>query len=227
MLPTLTAFTSVVLRIAENTRAAAQGQQVYHTLAAHTCLWGGEKPLWATKRHPLPSPSTRARAPHTLPGCAGIHFPCGKSWTRRLRFPGRTHAPCLECWQCLPIPALALMARTLQSLSASPELHPQAWQLLHQRGCRILSFPKRPAHTRGISLSVSGIISWAISVCAQEQWASLCACGATGSPEGLEVPPTAPHCTQHTLKPTCGIFRPGCSQNSLVYQHEEWCHFDK
>lgn len=38
MLPTLTAFTSVVLRIAENTRAAAQGQQVYHTLAAHTCL---------------------------------------------------------------------------------------------------------------------------------------------------------------------------------------------
>lgn len=237
MLLTLTAFTSVVLSIAENTQAAAQGERVYHTLAAHTCSVRSKTaspPLLGYKKLSTAWPSPSTGHPTPCHDMLGFTFG-GKSWMRgksRMLFLSCSHVPCLECWQCLSTPALFFKARTLQLY-----LHPQS--CTPKPGTCWISvagswaFPKPPAHrsaappTRGISLSVSGMISWAISVCTQEQWASLCACGATCSSKGLQVPPTAPHCTQHTLNPTCGILRPGCSQNSLVYQHEKWCHFDK
>lgn len=123
MLLTLTAFTTVVLSIAENKQAAAQGEQVYHTLPAHTCSGSlSSSPGLPKVITAQPSPSTRARV-------------CWDSLSQREKL-GRRHKeaafpPCLECWQCLSIPALVLMARTLQPLSApSPSLAPAAsvWQ---------------------------------------------------------------------------------------------------
>lgn len=180
MLLTLTAFTTVVLSIAENIRAAVQREQLCHTPArTHALCEEGNSlscsPGLQEGMHWPAQPLHKSQGvPHLALHVLGFTFPAVcLGWmrgARRLRFLSRICAPCLEGWQSLSFPALALMARTLQPLSPSPKLHPQAWHLLHQCG-RILSFPKRPAHrsTCGISLNVSGIISWAISVCTQEQ----------------------------------------------------------
>lgn len=158
MLLTLTASTPVVLSTAENIGAAAQTEQVRRTPArAHVLCEEGNNlsspPGLQEGVHCPAQPLHKSQAvPHLATGpqhVLGFPFPevC-LGWTggaRRLRFLSRIHAPCLECWQSLSFPALALMARTLQPLSPSPKLHPQAWHLLHQCGS-IPSVPKRPAH---------------------------------------------------------------------------------
>lgn len=121
MLLTLTAFTTVVLSIAETHRLQLRERRfITHVLCEEQNSLSSSPGL----QEGIHCPAQPLHKSHGHPGCAGIHFPCGKSWMRgtsRLRFLGRTRAPCLECWQCLSIPALALMARTLQLC-----LHPQS-----------------------------------------------------------------------------------------------------
>lgn len=181
MLLTLTASTTVVLSTAENIGAAAQTEQVRRTPArTHVLCEEGNSlsspPGLQEGVHcpAQPSPSTRARLSHTLPqapstcwdslslwsvwaGCVSSAASTLRAWSAG----NPSHSQPLPSWQG----------------HFSPCLHPQS--SIPKPGTCCISvaasrasqnvLPTEAPPTCGISLSVSGIISWTFSVCTQEQ----------------------------------------------------------